>query len=117
MSNPVEPVLSDETLDYLKSLEPVLEKVKKRDVLEYIQHAIKDGDAETFANFIATVDRLKREDPIFKRVTKLHIEATKTSETYKKLHKDASDKNTEMSKLAMERLGWNKINSTEDFTL
>lgn len=116
MSNSVEPVLSSGTLDYLRNLKTNSERVKKSDVTEYIQHAINDGDEEIFANFIAIIDRLKRDDPIFKKVTKLHIEATK-NEAYRKLHRDASDKKTGIFKLAMERLNWNKANIVKDFTL
>lgn len=105
---PVEPILGDKTFDYISNSNSKLD-VTKADVKEFITHAIGHGK-EQYASFIAIIDRFDRSDPVFKRMTKLHIKAINSDDEYKKIYKEASDSESELSKMALARLEWNKQN-------
>ncbi len=107
----VEPTLSKESLSYINNCSGG--SVNKKDVEEYISHAIgADGDRETFASFIAIVDRFPRDDKRFKRMSKLHIEAKKLNEKYNSFFEEAVAFGTELSKLIKQRVEWSKQNKS-----
>jgi len=103
---PVEPILSQETLDYIN------DEKGSTDVNEYIKHSIGDGDGnkETFASFIAKVDQFPRDDLRFKRMSGLHRKAKESSELYSKFYKEAVEPGTELSNLIKQRGEWTKRN-------
>jgi hypothetical protein len=106
----VEPILRKESVAYIENIDIEVNKINEGDVEEYIMHSIDDGNKETFASFIAIVDRFKRDDKRFKCLMGLHKCVMKTNKTYFKLYKEASDHDSEIFKMAVQRFEWNKKN-------
>lgn len=106
----VKPVLDEETMEYINSMKNQELLVDEEKVEEYIKYSIKGGDKESFANFIAVVDRLERDSKRFKDIRELHIAAIKADEKYKEMYKEASEEGSELSNMALQRLIWNQKN-------
>ncbi len=108
----VEPILDKETTDYINSVENQKGQITKEEIKEYIQYSIKDGDKELFANFIAIIDRLKRNDKRFQRISGLHVTAIKADDQYNKMYKEVTKEGSELSNMTSRRHKWNKENQS-----
>lgn len=118
---PVEPKLDKELMDYITNIGDFVDvsKINKEQVSDYIGKVISDD--ETFASFIATVDRFPRSEKAFQTLTALHIKAIQESEDYKVMYKRASkypelidSSNDSLPRLIAERFEWNKLNPPAD---
>jgi len=111
---PVEPILDQETIDYIDSLKNKIGKVTEKDVQEFVKYAIKDGDKVVLANFISRLDSFSRTDKRFIRARELHKKAMLhkkvSNPKYIELFKEASVKDSEMSILIKQRVAWSKQN-------
>lgn len=110
MLEAVEPVLDKETILYIDGVENQEGRPTKEEIKEYIEYSIKGGDKESFANFIAIIDKFKRDDKRFRRVTSLHMAAIKADGQYSKMYKEAARDGSELANMALQRLKWNQQN-------
>jgi hypothetical protein len=105
----VEPILIDETKEYINNLVDyrsveIIDSVREK----YLKHVMKDGDEETFASFVTLVDTLDRNCDLFRRVGYLHLDAIQSNEVYKKLYEESFKFDSKLKKLIDERSEWTK---------